>query len=116
MDINFFQALDECVDKAPAEMRGYIQIHNVSGSIIPVVEGWYLRTFKAAFVHPDNAKVQKLIKLRRVRVVPFELEKPIKSKKTKQIPEEPSEDVKKITELDMLENMFSNSLNKEAGE
>jgi hypothetical protein len=116
MDIDFFKALDECVDKAPAEMRGYIQIHNVSGSIIPVVEGWYLRTFKCAFVHPDNAKVQKLIKLRRVRVVPFELEKPIKSKKTKQIPEEPSEDVKKITELDLLENMFSNSLNTEAGE
>jgi hypothetical protein len=51
-----------------------------------------------------------------VRIVPFELEKPVKSKKVKQIPEEPSEDVKKITELDMLENMFSNSLNKETGE
>lgn len=116
MDINFFKAFDECLDRAPAEMRGYIQIHNVSGSIIPVVEGWYLRTFKSAFVHPDNPKVQKLIKLRRVRIVPFELEKPVKNKKSEQISEESSKDVKKITELDLLENMFSNSLNKEAGE
>ncbi len=116
MDINFFQALDECVDKAPAEMQGCIQIHNVSGSIIPVIEGWYLRTYKSAFVNPDNPKVQKLIKLRRVRVVPFELEKPTKKKKIKQIPEKSSEDVKKLNELEQLENMFANPLNTEAGE
>ena len=116
MDIDFFQGFETAVDKAPAEMQGYIQIHNISGEIIPVVEGWYLRTFKCAFVHPDNPKVQRLIERRRVRVVPFSIDKSKKPKKTELILEEKTEPVKETTGLELLENMFANPLDKETSE
>lgn len=115
MDINFFESFEEPLEKAPAEMAGYIQILNISGSIIPVVEGWYLRTHKCAFVHPDNLKVQKLLKLRRVREIPFTIDK-TKKKKPKQITQPPSESVKEMGELKELENLFANPVNTEAGE
>jgi hypothetical protein len=103
MDTNFFQSLDGPVDKAGAEFDGYIQVLNISGSIVQVVDGWYLRANKCAFVHPDNQKVQKLLKLRRIKSMPF---KPKKKSKSKNIIEAPSQSVKETNELQTLENMF----------
>lgn len=113
MDIDFFQGFDEPVDKAPAEMAGYIQILNISNGIIPVVEGWYLRTHKCAFVNPENAKVQKLLKLRRVKEIPFTIDK-TKKKKSKQITESPSELVKEMSELEILESLLAKPIKTEA--
>ena len=106
MDTSFFQSLDGPVDKADAEFDGYIQILNISGSILQVVDGWYLRANKCAFVHPDNPKVQKLLKLRRIKTMPFKLQKAKKKSKSKNIIEAPSESVKETNELETLENMF----------
>lgn len=114
MDINFFESYEEPLDKVSAEMAGYIQILNISGSIIPVVEGWYLRTHKYAFVHPDNPKVQKLLKLRRVMEIPFTIDK-TKKKKSKQVIQQPSEPVKEMDELNELKNLFADQVNTEAG-
>ena len=114
MDIDFFQSFDEPVSKAPPEIAGYIQILNVSNGIIPVVEGWYLRAHKCAFVHPGNPKVQKLIKLRRVKEIPFTIDKS-KKKKPKQIIEIPSEPVKEMSELENLENLFAKPIKTETG-
>lgn len=113
MDINFFQSFEEPVDKASPEMAGYIQILNVSNEIIPVVDGWYLRTHKCAFVNPENVKVQKLLKLRRVREIPFTIDK-TKKKKPKQIMESPSELVKEISELEVLGNLLAKPIKTEA--
>lgn len=116
MDIEYFKSLDSAVEKAPSEMKGLIQVLNVSGSILHILDGRYLRTMKYAFVHPNNPRIQNLIKSRKIQDIPFRLEAASRKKKEIKTAEVLPPVVNKLSELENLKNLFENPSNKEPSE
>jgi hypothetical protein len=109
MDINFFEPIDELVEKIDSSYAGCVQVQNISGSILQIAEGCYLRTYAFALVSEENNNLEKFIKTRKVKVHPLKFSKTKKKKTTKQEPKE-EDNVSKIgqsIDIDELAAMFT---------
>lgn len=68
---DFFQVLDSNKTELPLEFSGLLQVQNVSGQTIMVVEDMYLPPLMTALVHPDNARVNMLLGKKSIKSRPF---------------------------------------------
>ena len=70
-NIDFFHYLDMPVKELPVEFSGCIQVQNVSGRTLEVVDDLFATPLSTFVVHEQNTKVLQLIDKKMLKVRPF---------------------------------------------
>jgi hypothetical protein len=84
MNDNFFEPLDKYTEKLDSSYSGCLQIQNLSGGILQVSEGFYMRNYSFGLISKNNKNVEKFTKLRKIKIHEFSLVKAPKKKKIKE--------------------------------
>lgn len=71
--IDFIQVVNTPQTMLPLEFSGLIQVQNVSGKTLMVVDDMYLTPLMTAVVHPDNERVKLLLNKKSLKVRSFEV-------------------------------------------
>ena len=91
MDDNFCELLDNCVEKLDSSYSGCVQVQNVSGGLLHVAEGVYVRNYSFAIVSKNNKNLKRFLDRKKVLIHNFSITKAPKKKKV--IPEIVSETI-----------------------
>lgn len=81
MDDNFFEPLDNYTEKLDSSYSGCLQIQNLSGGILQVSEGFYMRNYSFGLVSKSNKNIEKFTKQRKIKIYEFSVAKAPKKKK-----------------------------------
>lgn len=84
--IDFIQIVNSPQTQLPLEFAGLIQVQNVSGQTLMVVNDVYLMPSTTAVVHPDNERVNALLNKKSLKARSFEVSS---SAAPVEVPEEP---------------------------
>ena len=110
MDNNFFEPLDNYTEKLDSSFSGCIQIQNLSGGLLQVVEGFYMRNYSFGLVSKNNKNVEKFLRQRKIKVYEFSVAKAPKKKKIQEekkievhVAEEPAQSI----DIDNLTALFN---------
>jgi hypothetical protein len=71
--IDFIQVVNSPQTELPLDFSGLIQVQNVSGQTLMVVNDVYLPPLMTALVHPDNERVNTLLNKKSLKTRSFEL-------------------------------------------
>ena len=107
MDENFFEPLDGYVAKFDNKYSACVQIQNISGTLLRVAEGFYLRNYSFALISKDNKNIDKFLKARKIKIHNFSVSKaPKKKKQVDEIRDVAETEEQKTTNVD-IENLSS---------
>lgn len=110
MDANFFEPLDSYTPKVDSSYAGCVQIQNLSGMMLQVVDGHYLRNYAFAIVSKKNEKLDGFVKNRKVKIHEMTISKASKKKKVVEQDAPKPEEVSQIgqtIDIDELAAMFT---------
>ena len=85
MDDNFCELLDNFMEKLDSSYSDCVQVQNVSGGLLHVAEGVYVRNYSFAIVSKNNKNLKKFVERKKVLIHNFSITKAPKKKKV--IPE-----------------------------
>lgn len=110
MDNNFFEPLDKYEEKLDSSFSGCVQIQNLSGGLLQVVDGVYMRNYSFGLVSKNNKNVEKFLKQRKIKIYEFSVAKAPKKKKIqeeKKIEMPPVEESVQSIDINNLTALFN---------
>jgi hypothetical protein len=70
-DINFFYSLETTTDELPLEFADCVQVQNISGRTLVVIDNIFSTPLSTFLAHSDNTKIQSLISKKLLKVRSF---------------------------------------------